>query len=613
MKAISAANFSGTSLRVILLQSVLLAAPGAALAQAGATWTTPAGDLQGTRYSSLTEITTANANTLVEEFNFPTNAIASHEGNPLVVNNVMYVVTPWPNNLIAMDLTKPGTQLWVYKPGTNGDARGIACCDVVNRGASYASGMVVYALLDGNVVAVNASTGKQVWKTLVAAPTQGEVLTGAPIIVGSNVIVGDSGGEAGVRGWVQALSLTTGKPVWKAYNTGPDSDVLIGANFHPYYAKDQGTNLGTSTWPTNMWKQGGATVWGWLTYDPETNLLFYGTAQPGVWNPDMRPGDNKWSSTIFARDPGTGQAAWAYQLTPHDNWDYDAVNENIVADIPLNGQTAQVIMHFNKNGFAYMLDRKSGQVLSANPFAPSGVTWATGVDLGTGLPQLVAAEQTHQGVATNGDCPSALGAKDWEPAAYSLSTNLFYIPSINFCQNLYPMLALYLAGTPFVGNSISLYPAGTNMGALVAWNPALGTVAWSDPEPLALYGGVLATAGNVVFYGTLDKHFKGVNATTGALLFDTVLECGITSNPISYTGPDGHQRVAIMTGIGYLAGGLAGGACPNKSIWGGGNAAKVPPNDSPYALAMNKLSLGKNAPPPPSGPTSGVVHVFKLP
>jgi alcohol dehydrogenase (cytochrome c) len=361
-----------------------------------------------------------------------------------------------------------------------------------------------------------------------------------------------------------------------------------------------------------MWQQGGSTVWGWLTYDPETNLLFYGTAQPGVWNPDMRPGDNKWSSTIFARDPGTGQAAWAYQLTPHDNWDYDAINENIVADIPLNGQTAQVIMHFNKNGFAYMLNRKTGQVLSANPFAPSGVTWATGVDLSTGLPQLVAAEQTHQGVETNGECPSALGAKDWEPAAYSLSTNLFYIPAINFCQNLYPMLALYLAGTPFVGNSIGLYPAGTNMGALVAWNPALGQVAWSDPEPLALYGGVMATAGNLVFYGTLDKHFKAVNATTGALLFDTVLECGITSNPISYTGPDGHQRVAIMTGIGYLAGGLAGGACPNKSIWGG-DAAKVPPNESPYALAVSKLSLGKTTPPPPAGPTSGVVHVFKLP
>jgi len=459
---------------------------------------------------------------------------------------------------------------------------------------------------------VDAAKGTQVWKTAIASPTVGEVLTGAPIIVGNNVIVGDSGAELGVRGWIQALNLNNGLPVWKAYNTGPDKDVLIGPKFHPYYAKDQGTDLGKSTWPTNMWQQGGSTVWGWLTYDPKTKLLFYGTAQPGVWNPDMRPGDNKWSSAIIARDPETGEAIWAYQLTPHDNWDYDAINENIVADVPFNGKTAHVVMHFNKNGYAYMLNAKTGRVLSANVFAPSGVSWATGVDLATGLPQLVEAEQTHQGVETNGDCPSALGGKDWEPAAYSLSTKLFYIPAINFCQNLYPMLALYLAGTPFVGNAISLYPGGANMGALIAWDPSQGKAVWSDPEPLALYGGVLATAGNLVFYGTLDRHFKAVNATSGQLLFDKVLECGVTSNPMTYTGPDGHQRVAIMTGLGYLAGGLAGGACPNKSIWGGDAAAQTPPSDSPYAVAANKFLQGHGAR-SPGGANSGVVHVFKLP
>jgi alcohol dehydrogenase (cytochrome c) len=599
------------SFRTLLAALVLLAAPSAAFAQAGATWTTSAGDPQGTRYSALNEITSANAGSLVEEFNFPTNVIASHEGNPLVVNNVMYVVTPWPNKLIAMDLKHPGTALWTFDPHTNGDARGVACCDVVNRGAAYANGVVVYAMLDGHVVAVDAAKGTQLWKTQVASPTVGEVLTGAPIIVGNNVIVGNSGAELGVRGWIQALSLTSGQPVWKAYNTGSDKDVLIGAKFHPFYAKDRGKDLGVSTWPANMWQQGGSTVWGWLTYDPKTKLLFYGTAQPGVWNPDMRPGDNKWSSAIIARDPNTGEAVWAYQLTPHDNWDYDAINENIVADVPYKGKTAHVVMHFNKNGYAYMLNAKTGKLLSANPFAPSGVTWATGVDLKTGLPQLVEAEQTHQGITTNGDCPSALGGKDWEPAAYSLSTKLFYIPAINFCQNLYPMLALYLAGTPFVGNAISLYPGGANMGALIAWDPSQGKAVWSDPEPLALYGGVLATAGNVVFYGTLDRHFKAVDATTGQLLFDTPLECGVTSNPMTYMGPDGHQRVAIMTGLGYLAGGLAGGACPNKSIWGGNAAAETPPNDSPYSLAASKLMRGRKA--PPSGANSGVVHVFKLP
>jgi alcohol dehydrogenase (cytochrome c) len=611
MKSAHTPIFARSPLRAMLMQLILLAAPSAALAQAGAAWTTPAGDLQGTRYSSLNEITSSNVGSLVEEFSFPTNQIASHEGNPLVVNNVMYLVTPWPNKLIAMDLKKPGTQLWVFDPHASGAARGVACCDVVNRGASYAKGKVVYATLDGHVVAVDAAKGTQLWKTLIASPAQGEVLTGAPIIVGDNVIVGNSGGELGVRGWIQALNLTSGQPVWKAYNTGPDSDVLIGPRFHAYYAKDQGVDLGKTTWPGSMWQQGGSTVWGWLTYDPKTKLLFYGTAQPGVWNPDMRPGDNKWSSAIIARDPKTGEAVWAYQLTPHDNWDYDAINESIVADVPIDGKTAHVVMHFNKNGYAYMLSAKTGKVLSANVFAPSGVSWATGVDLKTGLPQLVEAEQTHQGVETNGDCPSALGGKDWEPAAYSLATHLFYVPAINFCQNLYPMLALYLAGTPFVGNSISLYPGGASMGALLAWDPAKGQVAWSVPEPLALYGGALATAGNVVFYGTLDRHFKAVDATTGALLFDAALECGVTSNPMTYAGPDGHQRVAIMTGLGYLAGGLAGGACPNKSIWGDDAAAETPPNDSPYSLAASRLLQGRK--PPPAGANSGVVHVYKLP
>jgi alcohol dehydrogenase (cytochrome c) len=595
-----------------------LSQPRHAIAQAGDTWTTPAGTLQGTRYSSLNQITTSNVGGLVEEFSFPTNTKASHQGGPLVVNNVMYVVTPWPNNLIAMDLTHPGTALWTFKPGTSGTARGVACCDVVNRGASYANGLVVYALLDGHVVAVNASTGTLAWKTAVAVPSQGEVLTGAPIIVNGKVIVGNSGGEMGVRGWVQALDLSTGKQLWKAYNTGPDADVLIGPNFHPYYAKDQGTNLGSSTWPGTMWQQGGGTVWAWLTYDPELNLLFYGTSQPGVWNPDLRKGDNKWSSTIFARNPDTGQAAWAYQLTPHDNWDYDAVNENIVADITLKGTARQVILHFNKNGFAYMLNRTNGQLISANAFAPA-LTWSTGVNLTTGLEHVVAAMETHTGKTTTGECPSALGGKDWEPASYSPATGLFYIPGINFCQDLYPMKVLYIAGTPFIGNSITLYPAPKlTMGQLTAWNPATSSVAWSDPEPLALYGGTLATAGNVVFYGTLDKKFKAVDAATGALLFSTTLECGVVSNPMTYTGPDGKQRVAVMTGVGYLAGGLAGGTCPAGTIWGGDGAVKpgAAAQDNRPATALGEAVQHIAAVPrqeAAAAVTSGYVHVFKLP
>ncbi len=595
------------------LASILLASAwsATALAQTGAEWTTAGGTPQGTRFSALTDITSANVGTLTEEFAYPTGPKASHQGSPLVVGSVMYVVTPFPNYLIALDLTRPGTALWTFNPKPGGYARGLTCCDLVNRGAAYADGKVVYTLLDGNVVAVDATTGTQVWRTKVAVPQQGETLNTAPIIVNGKVIFGSSGSEMGVRGSVRALDLATGKLLWQAYATGPDADVLIGPKFHPYYAKDQGKNLGASTWPGTMWQQGGGTSWAWLTYDPETKQIFYGTSQPGTFNPDMRPGDNKWASTIFARDPDTGKAHWAYQLVPHDNWDYDAVNEDTVVDLKINGVKRRVIVQFNKNGFAYVLDRVTGELISANSFAFAN--WATGIDLSTGLPQINQAMETHQGVSTQGICPSAFGAKDWEYSAFSPNTKLFYFGTHNFCMNYEPLLALYIAGTPFTGVSISLYPgAGGNMGEFVAFDPVLGKRAWTITEPLAVFGGALATAGNVVFYGTMDKQFKAVNAKTGKVLFSKTLECGIASAPITYTAPDGKQRVAITTGLGIIQGGFAGGACPAGAWYGNGGDARVA---LPQAQAADRyfggLKQGDAA--PPNGPTSGFVHVFKLP
>ncbi len=608
--------------------------------QAGATWTTAAGTVQGTRFSGLTEITNANAGTMVEEFNYPTSNTATHQGNALVAQSKMYVVTPFPNKLMAFDITHPGTLLWTYDPGASTLSEGVACCDVVNRGAAYANGMVIYGVLDGNVVAVNADTGKQVWKTQIANPSIGETLTAAPIVVGNNVIIGNAGGELGVRGWVQALNVNTGAVVWKAYSTGPDSDVLIGPSFKPYYAKDQGKNLGLTSWQNTLWQQGGSTSWGWMTYDPELNLIFYGTGNPGVWNPDMRPGDNKWSSTIFARNPQTGQAVWAYQLTPHDNWDFDAVNEDTVVDIPINGVPRKVIIHFNKNGFAYTLDRATGQLINAQPFGPN-VNWATGVSLTTGLEQIPASSYIHTGQTLTNNCPSALGLKDWEPSAYSPTTGLFYLPLLNLCSSYEPLLTEYIAGTPFQGIDLGISPGpGGYLGEMVAWNPVTNQRAWSVQEPLPLYAGTLATAGNVVFYGTLSGLFKAVDATNGHVLFQTQLECGVVSNPITFTGGDGHQRVAITTGVGWLAGGLGGGECPgetnlpNPAVPGGSSGLPTPPAPpAPPGLSHN--SVGE-APASVHGPgyaaavsayakangvaaaatpavTSGYVHVFKLP
>lgn len=560
----------------VAASSMLL--PWAVHAQgSGAEWTTPSGNLEATRYSTLTDITSANVGTLVEEFAVPTGVKASHQGQPLVVGNRMYVVTPFPNRLLALDLSNNGLVLWTFNPGTNIYARGVACCDVVNRGAVYADGKVIYNLLDGNTVAVNAVTGKQVWRTQLGDVTTGESMTGAPIVVRDKVIVGNSGGENGVRGWVQALDLATGAPVWKAFNTGPDVDVKIGPSFKPFYAKDKGTDLGATSWPGTMWQQGGSTSWAWFSYDPVLNLVYHGTGNPGVWNPTMRPGDNKWGASIFARNPDTGDAGWAYQLTPHDGWDYDAISENIVVDLPIKGVTRKVIVHFDKNGFAYTIDRGTGRVLVANKYA--AVTWADRVNLSTGRPVVNPGMSPAQGKITSNICPSPLGAKEFAPSAYSAATGLFYVPSINFCNNLEPLKALYIAGTPFVGADAELFPGpGGFMGELIAWNASTGTRAWSIQETLPLYSGVLATAGNIVFYGTLDRSFKAVDATTGAVLFQKQLPCGIVGNPMSYTAPDGKQRIAVYSGTGWLAGGFAGGECPAKG-----------------------------------GTGSGMVHVFKLP
>jgi alcohol dehydrogenase (cytochrome c) len=564
-------------------------------AAAGSEWTTPSGTVEGTRYSSLTDITSSNVSTLVEEFSISTGTKDNHEGQPLVVGQTMYIVTPFPNKLIALDLRSPGRVLWTFNPQPSEYAQGVACCDVVNRGAAYAKGKIIYSLLDDTVVAVDAKTGVQVWRTRLGRPQTGETLTGAPIIVNDKVIVGNAGGEMGIRGWVQALDVNTGKPVWKAYNTGPDADVKIGANFHAFYQKDRGANLGSASWPGTLWKQGGATVWNWFTYDPDQNLVYYGTSNPGVWNPDMRLGDNKWGATIFARNPDTGEAVWAYQVTPHDGWDFDSISESIVVDLSIGGVTRKSLVHFDKNGFAYTIDRTTGEVLVANKFAT--VTWADHVDLTTGAPIVNPGMDPHEGVITKNICPSPLGGKEYTPAAYSPKTNLFYVPGINFCQNFEPLRAMFISGTPFLGANAELFPGPNDsmgqffMGELIAWDAVTGARRWSLKETLPLYSGVLATAGNVVFYGTLDRWFKAVDATTGQVLFQKQLECGVAGNPISYTAPDGKQRIAVYTGTGWLTGGFAGGACP----------------------AGNREEDDEKTSATPGTSSGGMVHVFKLP
>ncbi len=521
-------------------------------------WTLPAGDLANTRFCPLAQITTQNVAGLKVVTALSTGVPHGHEGQPLVVNRTMYVVTPYPNYLHAIDLTQPGGALkWTFDPGADPEAVGKACCDIVNRGAAYGDGKIVYNTLDGQTIAVNAETGKEAWRAKLGRVNLGETFTMAPLIVKNLVLVGNSGAEMGVRGYLAALDLGTGKTVWKAYNTGSDADVKIGPSFRPFYPKDRGANLGVRTWTPDQWKLGGATVWGWVSYDPETNLVFYGTANPGVWNPDLRPGDNKWSCSIFARNLEDGQARWAWQVVAHDAWDYDEIMENVPIDMPFAGRMRKLLVHPGRSGFVFVLDRETGELLSAEPFEP--VNWARGYDLKTGRPIEDPAKRSKNGVATRDICPSSTGAKEVVPSAFSPRTGYLYIPAHNTCMDYTGVDANYIAGTPYLGASVKMYPGdGGYQGELVAWDVARAKKVWTVKDPrFPVYSGVLATGGDVVFYGTMDGWFKAVDARTGKELWKFHTGSGIVGNPITYLGPDGKQYVAIYSGIGGWMGAVA--------------------------------------------------------
>ena len=521
-------------------------------------WSMPAGDYANTRFSPLSQINTGNVKNLHIVDMMADGIPHGHEGGPLVVNKTLYMVTPFPNELIALDLTKPGYPMkWKFEPNPDQRSVGIACCDVVNRGASYADGKIIYATLDDNTVAVDAEKGTLVWKTSVGDEDLGETVTMAPIVVKNVVLVGDSGGELGVRGKLTALDLKTGKILWRAYNSGPDNDAKIGPDFKPFYPKDQGKDLGVSSWNPGQWHMGGGTIWGWISYDPELNLIYYGTGNPGVWNDDMRPGDNKWSITIWARNPETGDAKWAYQIEPHDGWDYDEIMENVLVDMPWQGQTRKLLLHPGRTGFMFVLDRQTGEVLSAENFVP--VTWASGYDLKTGKPMVNDDKRPHTNHYARGVCPSSTGGKEFVPSAFSPKTGYLYIPAHNTCMDYSGEEVNYIAGTPYLGASVRMYPGpGGYQGELIAWDVQHAKKVWGIKETdLPVYSGVLATAGDIVFYGTMDGYFRAVDAGSGNVLWQMKLASGIIGNPMTFIGPDGKQYVAVYAGIGGWMGAVA--------------------------------------------------------
>jgi PQQ-dependent dehydrogenase (methanol/ethanol family) len=521
-------------------------------------WTMPGKDYQDTRFSKLDGITTTNVANLKVAWTFDTSVNRGQEAAPIVVSNTMYVVSPYPNILFALDPTKQGALKWKYEPKPKAAAQGVACCDVVNRGCTYDNGKIFFNTLDDNVCCVDANSGKEVWKTEVGDINKGETMTMAPLVVKDKVLVGNSGGEFGVRGWLTALDAKSGKIAWRAYSTGPDSECLIGSDFKPFYSGDKGTNLGVATWPPEHWKIGGGTVWGFVSYDPELNLIYYGTANPGSWNPELRPGDNKWTCGVFARHPENGQAVWFYQFSPHDLFDHDGVNENMVIDTELQGKPRKVIVHPDRNGYVYVIDRQTGEVISATPFVR--ITASKGVDLKTGLLQHNDAKTPHMGKVIRDVEPVSSGAKDWQPCSWSPKTKLLYIPHQNLAMDYEAVQANYIAGTPYLGVNVKMYPRpGAQRGEICAWDLDKQTKVWTNSEFFPIWSGTLVTAGDVVFYGTMEGWFKALDAKTGKELWKFKTGSGIIGQPTTFKLADGKQYVAILSGVGGWAGAIVSG------------------------------------------------------
>jgi PQQ-dependent dehydrogenase (methanol/ethanol family) len=526
-----------------------------------------AGDMYNQRYSTLTQVNAQNVGKMQVAWMFSTGVLRGHEGSPLVVGNTMYLHTPFPNKVFAMDLETQKIK-WRYEPKQDTAVIPQMCCDTVYRGLAYAENKIFLQQADSMLVALDAGTGKVLWSVKNGDPKVGAVNTNAPHVFKDKVITGISGGEWGVRGFLAAYDINTGKQVWKAFSTGPDQEMLIDPDKTMTWTdgalKPVGKDSSLKTWKGDQWKNGGGTTWGWYSYDKALNLLYYGTGNPSTWNPAQRPGDNKWSMTIFARDVDTGAAKWAYQMTPFDEWDFDGVNEMILADIDVKGKPTKVLVHFDRNGFGYTLDRTNGALLVAEKYDPT-VNWATNVDMKTGRPQVVAKYSTAQNGPdknTKGVCPAALGSKDEQPAAFNPKNKWFYVPTNHVCMDYEPFKVDYVAGQPYVGATLSMFPApgGTHMGNLVAWDAGTGKIVQSKPEKFSVWSGVLVTAGGIACYGTLEGYLKCVDANDiNKELFKFKTPSGIIGDVFTYEYK-GKQYIGVYSGIGGWAGiGMAAG------------------------------------------------------
>ena len=508
---------------------------------------------QAQRFSTLAKVNTENVKRMVPAFaaSLGGEKQRGQEAQPLVYDGTIYVTGSY-SRVFAFD-ARTGEKKWEYTARLPDGI--MPCCDVVNRGAAIHGDKIIFATLDAHLIALNRNTGKVIWNKATADYQAGYSATAAPLIVKDMVITGNSGGEFGIIGEVQARNVDTGELIW--------SRPTIEGHVGTLKGQPNGmTGKLNASWPGDMYKTGGGATWLGGTYDPETNLLFFGTGNPGPWNSHLRPGDNLYTSSTLAIDPDTGVIKWHYQTTPHDGWDFDGVNEFIPFDATINGKAMKLGAKADRNGYFYVLDRTNGKLINASKFVMQ-TTWANGINLKTGRPNYNddnrpgAPSGTEKGKVVFAS-PSFLGGKNWMPMAYSKDTGLFYVPSNDWGMDIWNEPIAYKKGSAYLGAGFTIKPiAEDHIGALRAMDPTTGKIVWEYKNKAPLWGGVLTTAGNLVFTGTPEGYLKAFNAKTGEELWKFNTGSGVVGSPITWE-QDGEQYVAVMSGW--------GGAVP---LWGG--------------------------------------------
>lgn len=517
------------------------------------------------RYSPLDKINAATVKDLVPawSFSFGGEKQRGQEAQPVIYNGRIFVTASY-SRLFAVD-ARTGQEIWEYNHRLPDGI--LPCCDVVNRGAALYGDLVIFGTLDAKIVALSQETGKVVWKAKVDDYKAGYSMTAAPLIVKGNVVTGVSGGEFGVTGRVEARDALTGEMRW----IRPVVEGNMGYIWEDGVKQENGiSGVRNASWPGDMWKNGGSATWLGGTYDAEVDLIFFGTGNPAPWNAHMRPGDNLFSSSTVAINPDTGKLVWHYQSTPNEAWDFDGVNEFVSFDLKKDGEVIKAGAKADRNGFFYVINRVNGKLISANPFV-TRQTWATGVDLKTGRPIETAGARPGDPAKADGKkgtsafaVPSFLGGKNWMPMAYNPETDLFYVPSNEWGMDIWNEPATYKKGAAYMGAGFTIKPLYEDyIGALRAIDPKTGKWIWEYKNNAPLWGGVLTTGGNLVFFGTPEGYLNALDAKTGELLWRFQTGSGIVGIPVTWE-MDGEQYIAVPSGW--------GGAVP---LWGGDVAKRI--------------------------------------